>query len=148
MWHGHRRIGITSSTLGQLDRLWLNNNLPLAKIGINMTLVLLCGCEPQSILKEDNSSLEAFYVQCQRRILGIKWCDFITYDYASSRFSTGLGDICDTIIYHRHILLGTLGILWKTCLRMPPSNNASMPAQERSQLPTEDIHIVAQSITG
>ena len=108
MLHGHRRIGFTSSTLEQLDRVWLNNNLPLAKIHVNTTLVLLCGCEPQTILKEDNRRLEAFHVRCQRRIIGIKWFDFITYDYTSSRLTTGLRDICDTIVYRRYILSGTL----------------------------------------
>ena len=93
MWHGQLHIGITSATLGQLDRLWLNINLPLAKIRINMMLVLPCGCEPQMILKEDNSKLEAFHLRCQRHILDIKWSDFITYDYASSRPTTGLLEI-------------------------------------------------------
>ena len=148
MWHGHRRIGITSSTLGQLDRVWLNNNLLLAKIRINTTLVLRCGCEPRTILKEDNRRLEAFHVRCQRRILGIKWSDFITYDFASCRLNTGLRDICDTIVYRRHILSGTLGTSRKTRPRRPQSNYASMPAQERSQLLTEGVHVVARAITG
>ena len=101
MWHGHRRIGITSSALGQLDRVWLNNNLSLAKICVNTTLVLY-GCGPRTILKEVNRRLEAFHVRCQRRIIGIKWSDFTTYDYASSRLTTGLRDICDTMVPLAH----------------------------------------------
>ena len=145
---GHRRIGITSSTLGQLDRVWLINNLPLAKIRINTTLELLCGCELRTILKEDNRRLEALHVRCQRRILSIKWSDFTTYDYASSRPTTGLLDICDTIVYRRHILSGTLGTPRKTRPRRPPSSYVSMLAQERSHLLTEGVHVVAFAITG
>ena len=125
-------FGITSSTLGQRDRMWLTHNLPLAKIRINTTLVLLCGWEPQTILKEDNRRLEAFHVRCQYRILSIKWSDFITYNYVFSRPATELPDSCDTIVYNRHILSGTLGTLWKTWPWRSPSNYASMPARERN----------------
>ena len=31
MWHGERRIDITSSALAQLDQAWLNNKLPKGK---------------------------------------------------------------------------------------------------------------------
>ena len=148
MWHGYRHIGITSSTLGQLDRMLLNNYLPLAKIRVNRTLVLLCCCGPRTILKKDNRRLEAFHVRCQCRILGIKRSNFIIYDYASSRLTTGLRDICDTIVYRRHILSDTLGTSRRTCPRRPPSNYASMPIQKRSQVLTEGVHTIACAITG
>ena len=67
-------------------------------------LLLLCGCEPRTVLEEDNRKLEAVLVKCQRRIIAIKWSDFITYAYASSRLITGLQDICYTIVYRRHII--------------------------------------------
>ena len=57
-------------------------------------------------------------------------------------------DICVTIVYSRHILSGTLGTSRKTRPRNPPSNYASMPSQERRQLLTEGVHIVARAITG
>ena len=133
MWHGHRRIGITSSTLGQLDRAWLNNNLPLAKIHINMTLVLVCGCEVWMIITKDDRRLKAFHVRCQRHILCIRsWSDCITYDYASSRPTTGLWDICGKIVYRRHILSGTPGTSHKTRPRRAPSSYVSMPLRKES----------------
>ena len=140
-------IGITSFTSGKLSRMWLNNNLHLSYILINTTLVLLFGCEPRTILREDDRRLEAFHVRCQRRILGIKWYDFITYDYASSRLTTELRDICDTIVYRRHVLSGTLGTSRGTRSHRPPSNYASMPTQERSKVLTEGVHVVACAIT-
>ena len=55
------RPGIASSTLGQLHRMRLNNNLPLAKIPITTTPVLLCGCEPRTIVKEDYKARSISY---------------------------------------------------------------------------------------
>ena len=111
-------------------------------------LVLLCGCKPWPIFKEDNRRLEAFHVRCQRRIVSIKWSNFITYDYASSRLTTGLLDIYDKIVYSRHILSGKLGTSWRTHPSRPTSNYVSMPTQERSEVLTESIHVVACTITG
>jgi len=77
-----RRIGLASSVMGQLDRVWHQNRLSLAtKLRIYTTCALavgLHGAETWALLKEDSRRLQAFHMTCQRRILGIRWNDFIT----------------------------------------------------------------------
>jgi len=51
------------------------------KLRIYTTCVLavgLHGAETRTLLKEDSRRLQAFHMTCQRRILGIRWNDFIT----------------------------------------------------------------------
>ena len=51
------------------------------KLRIYTTCVLavgLHGAETWTLLKEDSRRLQAFHMTCQRRILGIRWNDFIT----------------------------------------------------------------------
>ena len=40
--------------------------------------VLLYGSETWTLLKADERRLEAFHINCQRRILGIRWFHFVT----------------------------------------------------------------------
>jgi len=40
--------------------------------------VLLYGSETWTLLKADERRLEAFHMNCQRRILGIRWFHFVT----------------------------------------------------------------------
>jgi len=42
--------------------------------------VLLYGAEIWTMLKSDGQKIEAFHMCCQRRILGIRWYDFISND--------------------------------------------------------------------
>ena len=77
-----RRIGLASSVMGQLNRVWRQNRLSLAaKLRIYTTCVLavgLHGAETWTLLKEDSRRLQAFHMTCQRRILGVRWNDFVT----------------------------------------------------------------------
>jgi len=66
--------------------------------------VLLYGAEAWTILKEDERRLQAFHMRCQRRILGIRWYDFVTNAAVSTR--TSLPNICSTIARRRHALFG------------------------------------------
>jgi len=99
-----RRVGLASSVMGQLDRVWHQNRLSLAtKLRIYTTCVLvvgLHGAKTWTLSKEDSHRLQAFHATCQRRILGIRWNDFITNRAVSD--STNLPSILSTIAACRH----------------------------------------------
>ena len=49
--------------------------------------VLLYGSETWTLLKADERRLEAFHMNCQRRILGIRWFHFVTNVSVTSQTS-------------------------------------------------------------
>jgi len=77
-----RHIGLASSVIDRLSRIWLQRHLSLATkcrlYSSCILAVLLCACETWTLMKSDWKRLESFHLRCQRRILGIKWSDFIT----------------------------------------------------------------------
>ena len=79
---GYRRIGLASNIFGRLANIWKRTGLSLqAKIRLYNTLVisvLLYGSETWTLLKADERRLEGFHMNCQRRILGIRWFHFVT----------------------------------------------------------------------
>jgi len=70
-----RRIGIASSVVGRLDNVWKQCRLSLqTKLRIYTSCVqstLLHGADTWTILRADGKQLQAFHMQCQRRILDI-----------------------------------------------------------------------------
>ena len=66
--------------------------------------VLLYGCQAWTILKADLSRLEAFHMQCQRRILGLRWFDFVRNETVLA--ISKLRSVADTIASLRHSLFG------------------------------------------
>ena len=74
-----RRLGLASSTVRQLDRVWRNKRLSTpTKIRVYSTCVLpglLHGSETWTSLAEDSRRVQAFHMTCQR---GIQWHDFVT----------------------------------------------------------------------
>lgn len=77
-----RRLGLASSAMSSLRRVWRLKKLKLTtKLCIYRTCVipvLLYGSETWTLLKCDFGRLEAFHLRCQRSILGIRWFDFIS----------------------------------------------------------------------
>jgi len=73
-----RRIGLASDIFGRLANVWKRTGLSLqAKIRLYNALVisvLLYGSETWT----HERRLEAFHMNCQRRILGIRWFHFVT----------------------------------------------------------------------
>jgi len=59
---------------------------------------LLHGADTWTILKIDGKRLQAFHMQCQRRILGIRWSDFVT--------NSSVADICALIGDRRLAVFG------------------------------------------
>jgi len=72
--------------------------------------VLLHGSETWTLTKADTARLQAFHIKAQRRILNIKWYDFVTND--SVRSQTKLTDLPLIIADRRHSFA-------RTCL--PPT---------------------------
>ena len=64
--------------------------------------VLLYACETWTLTKPDWKRLESFHLHCQRRILGIKWSDFITNAEVYTR--SGLQSI-QSIVHRRRLSL-------------------------------------------
>ena len=69
----------------------------------------LHGAETWTLLKEDSRRLQAFHMTCQRRILGIRWNDFITNKAVAN--STNLPSILSTIATRRHSIFGHISRL-------------------------------------
>jgi len=76
-----RRIGLASSVMGQLTSVWGQSRLSLCtKLRLYNALVvsvLLYGAETWTLTKSDKQNLESFQMSCLRRILGIRWFDFV-----------------------------------------------------------------------
>jgi len=94
--------------VAQLDRVWKNRRLSLnTKLRLYTSLVqsiLLHGSETWTLTKGDTARLQAFHTKAQRRILNLKWYDFVTND--SVRSQTKLTDLPLIIADRRHSLLG------------------------------------------
>jgi len=77
-----RRIGLAFSVTDRLSRIWSQRHLSLTtKFRLYSSCiveVLLYACETWTLTKAHWKRLESFHLRCQRRILGIKWSDFIT----------------------------------------------------------------------
>ena len=68
------------------------------KVRVYQTLVpsiLLYASETWTSLASDMTAIESFHVKCQRRILGIRWHDFVRNSEVSLR--TGLAPVSDRI---------------------------------------------------
>ena len=68
------------------------------------------GSATWTLLKENGRKLQAFHMRCQRRLLGVRWSDFVTNATVSE--STGLADI-------RYIIAGRLHSLFGNIRRLP-----------------------------
>ena len=103
-----RRIGIASSSMNDLNHVWSQKKLSLStKLRIYATCVLpiaLYGAEVWTLLKQDLCRLEAFHMRNQRRILGIKWSDFVRNTTVTAK--TGLESIATIITRRRSALFG------------------------------------------
>ena len=65
---------------------------------------VLHGAETWTLLKSEEQKLEAFNMSCQRRILGIRWYDFVTNATITNR--SGQESVRDKITRRRHAMFG------------------------------------------
>jgi len=76
-----RRIGLASSIMSQLDRVWkqsrLSNTTKFRVYNSCVLTSLLNASETWTLLKADIAKMEAFHMTNQRRIRGILWYEFV-----------------------------------------------------------------------
>ena len=101
-----RRIGIASSSMNSMSKVWSQTTLSLAtKLRIYQTCIvpiLLYGSETWMLLKADSDRLQAFHMRAQRRILGVRWQDMVKSATITER--TGLPPI-SAAVNKRHVAL-------------------------------------------
>ena len=96
--------------MGQLDGVWVWKQQKLSldtKVCLYSSLVLsafLYGFETWATRKVDSEKIQAFHMTSQRRILGIKWLDYVKNTAVSEK--TGLKDLPLIIADRRHSLFG------------------------------------------
>jgi len=105
---GMRRIGLASSVIDSLSRIWSQRHLSLTTkcrlYSSCILAVLLYACEMWTLTKADWKRLESFHLRYQKRILGIKWSDFITNAEVYTR--SGLQSIQSIVRRRRLSLFG------------------------------------------
>ena len=110
-----RRIGLASSVMGQLTSVWRQSRLSLyTKLRLYNALVvsvLLYGAETWTLTKSDEQKIESFQMSCLRRILGIRWFDFVPN--ASVMSQTQQQSICNRI-RNRRISIG-YSVMYVVC---------------------------------
>jgi len=108
-----RRITLASSVMSSLDCIWKERRLPLSiKIRVYLALlqsVLLYASETWTLTSADATSLEAFHIKCQRRILRISWRQFVRNSEISAL--TGLPAINEVIRHRRIAVFGHIARL-------------------------------------
>ena len=101
-----RRLGLASSAMNSLHRVWKMRRLKLTtKLSIYRTCiipVLLYGSGTWTFLQTDLRRLEAFHQRCQRTILDIHWYDHITNAEVTQR--TKLATIGHLVRHRRDAL--------------------------------------------
>jgi len=103
-----RRIGIASTAMQSMNRVWRQSRLQLqTKLRLYQTCILsivLYASEAWTLLQEDLRKHEAFHMRRQRMILGIGWHDFIRNTEVAN--ITNLPCIRDIIARRRNSLFG------------------------------------------
>ena len=103
-----RRIGLESSAMSSLSDIWNTKHVSIqTKVRVYQTLVLsvlLYASETCTSLASDMKAIESFHMKCQRRILGIRWHDFVRTSEVS--LCTGLAPVSDRITRGRNAIFG------------------------------------------
>jgi len=94
--------------MSSLSNIWNTKHLSVqTKVRVYQTLVLsilLYASETWTSLASDMRAIESFHMKCQRRILGIRWHDFVRNSEVSLR--TGLAPVSDRITRGRSAIFG------------------------------------------
>jgi len=94
--------------MSSLNNIWNTKHLSVqTKVRVYQTLVLstlLYTSETWTSLASDMKNMQSFHMKCQRRILGIRWHDFVRNSEVSLR--TGLAPVSDRITRGRNAIFG------------------------------------------
>ena len=103
-----RRIGIASSAMHSMQRVWRQHRLSLStKLRLYQTSVLpklLYSSETWTLLAEDSRRFQSFHMSCQHQILGVRWNDHVRNSDVAVQ--TGLPNITEMILKRRQMLFG------------------------------------------
>jgi len=103
-----RRIGLACTAMSSLNNICNTKHLSIqTKVCVYQTLVLsilLYASETWTLLASDMKAVESFHMKCQRRILGIRWHDFVPNSEVTLR--TGLTPVSDCITIGRNAIFG------------------------------------------
>jgi hypothetical protein len=103
-----RHIGMAANTMKTLSRVWNQRNLSLkTKFRIYSTCVLpvlLYGSECWTLSQNGWNKLQAFNMRCQRRIMRVRWDDFVSNLTIEQR--SGITDLVKTVRRRRLGLFG------------------------------------------
>ena len=107
-----RRIALAASVMKSLACVWKQNLTTHLKLKLYSSLVLpvlLYASDTWTILEADARRLQSFHMQCQRRILNIRWYDLVSNVSVAEK--TGLPPVLDTIRSRRLSLFGHIARL-------------------------------------
>ena len=114
------RIGKATSAFSNLNKIWSSKKvslrLKLRFYNSNVVPTLLYGSETWQLKTTHERRLDAFDMKCLRKILGIKWNDFVTNDEIRSK--TEQPPVSSTICKRRLRWLGHV-------LRLPATRPAN-----------------------
>lgn len=129
-----RRIGLTATAMDSCNGIWCQRSLSLStKIRLYSTYImpiLLYGAEIWAMTAAEWAKLQAFHMRNQRRILQIKWNDFVTNEEVAR--TTELLDIRTTVRQPRIRLFGHVARLPST---VPASSILSVSCSARDGYP-------------
>jgi len=124
--------------MGQLTSVWRQSRLSLhTKLRLYNALVvsvLLYSAETWTLTKSDEHKLEAFQMSCMRRILGIRWFDFVSN--ASVMDQVKQCPICSRIRDRRITMFGHVRRLQESvptheALRLPVNTRTGVRPDDR-----------------
>ena len=124
--------------MSSLNNIWNTKHLSIrTKVRVHQTLVLsilLYASETRTLLASDMKTIESFHMKCQRRILGIRWHDFVRNSEVSLR--TGLAPASGRITRGRNAIFGHVA-------RLPvntPAHQATLRQVELSVGRPQTLH--------
>ena len=114
------RVGKAAAAFNSLSKIWSSKKfsltLKLRFYNSNVISTLLYGCETWQMKTSQEKKLDAFDTKCLRKILGIKWSDFVSNEEVRDRSQQP--SVSTTICKRR---LRWLGHVW----RLPESRPAN-----------------------
>ena len=95
------RIAQTIGAHTKLKTIWKDNNIALSsKIRLMRSLVtsiFLCACETWTLTAELERKIQATYMRCFRRLLGISYRDHVTHEEVRNRIRQAIGPYKDLL---------------------------------------------------
>jgi len=134
-----RRIVLASRVMSDLEDVWRQQNLSLTtKLCANsasVMSVLLYDAENWTLIEQEWLKLQALHMNCQSRILAVKWHNIVTNESISAiTVFTGLDDITDVV---RRTSLGLFDHIARLGSNVPASSALTVCCASRDGRPPD-----------